>query len=150
MPLLFQNPACVRCGAEHDPSVSACREATLVGRTLCAGIRVLERLGDSPLGELYRAEYPSGVEVAVLLLGTAATQSVALAALQQCLRQASQIRHPNLAAIQAVCETRDGLIYAVAEYIRGELLSERLARRGALPEGEAFDIFLQTAAGLQA
>ena len=44
----------------------------------------------------------------------------------------------------------DGLIYAVAESIRGELLSETLARRGALPEEEAFDIFRQTAAGLQA
>jgi D-alanyl-D-alanine dipeptidase len=99
---------------------------------------------------VYRAEHPSGVEVTVLLLGTTASQSVALAALQQCLRQAMQIQHPNLAAIHTVGETRDGLIYAVAESIRGELLSETLARRGGLPEGEAFDIFRQTAAGLQA
>ena len=148
MPSGFQNTAC-RCGAEHDPSVSPCRGG-LVGRTLRAGVRVLERLCDSPLGELYRAEYPSGVEVEILLLGTTATQSVALAELQECLRQAIQIQHPNVAAIYAVCESPDGLIYAVAESLRGELLSETLARRGALPEGEAFDIFRQTAAGLQA
>jgi zinc D-Ala-D-Ala dipeptidase len=148
MPSEFPNTVC-RCGAEHDPSVSLCRGG-LVGRTLRAGVRVLERLGDSPVGELYRAEYPSGVEVAVLLLGTTATQSVALAALQQSFRHAIQIQHPNVAAIYAVCESRDGLIYAVAESIRGELLSETLARRGALPEGEALDIFRQTAAGLHA
>jgi zinc D-Ala-D-Ala dipeptidase len=147
---MFQSTACPRCGAKHDPSVSPCREATLVGRTLRWGIRVLERLGDSAMGELYRAEYPSGVEVAVLVLGTAAPESVVLATLQQCLRQAIQIQHPNVAAIHAVCETHDGLIYAVAESLRGELLSEMLARRGALPQGEAFDIFRQTAAGLQA
>jgi D-alanyl-D-alanine dipeptidase len=150
MPSGFQNTACVRCGAEHDPSVSPCREGTLIGQTLRAGVRVLERLGDSPLGEWSRAEYPSGVEVAVLLLGTAATESVAPLALQQRLRQAIQIQHPNVAAIHAVCETPDGLIYAAAECIRDELLSETLARRGALPQGEAFDIFRQTAAGLQA
>ena len=75
-----------------------------VGRTLRGGVRVLERLYDSPLGELYRAGYPSGGEVVVLLLGTTATQSVALAALQQCFRQAIQIQHPNVAAIYAVCE----------------------------------------------
>jgi len=150
MAWLSRNTGCVHCGARHDPSVSPCREATLVGRTLRAGIRVLERLGDSPVGELYRAEYPSGLEVAVLLLGTAATESVELAALQQCLRQAIQIQHPNVAAIHAVCETPDGLIYAVAECIRGELLSEALARQEAIPQEEAFDIFRQTGAGLQA
>jgi zinc D-Ala-D-Ala dipeptidase len=148
MPSGFPNTTC-RCGAEHDPSVSPCRGG-LVGRTLRGGVRVLERLYDSPVGELYRAGYPSGGEVVVLLLGTTATPSVALAALQQCLRQAIQIQHPNVAAIYAVCESPDGLIYAVAESIRGELLSETLARRGALPEEEAFDIVRQTAAGLQA
>jgi D-alanyl-D-alanine dipeptidase len=148
MPSGSPNTAC-RCGAEHDPCVSPCRGG-LVGRTFRGGVRVLEPLGHSPFGELYRAQYPSGVEVAVLLLGTTATQSVALAALQQSFRHAIQIQHPNVAAIYAVCESPDGLIYAVAESLRGELLSETLARRGALPEEEAFDIFRQTAAGLQA
>jgi zinc D-Ala-D-Ala dipeptidase len=142
--------ACVRCGAEHDPGASACREATLVGRTLRAGLRVRERLGDNPLGELYRAEYPSGVEVAVLVLGTAASDSVGLAALQQRLCQAIQIQHPNVAAIYDLNETLDGLIYVVAECLGGELLSETLTRRGALPQAEVLDVFLQAAAGLQA
>jgi zinc D-Ala-D-Ala dipeptidase len=38
----------------------------------------------------------------------------------------------------------------VTEYLGGELLSEMLARRGALPREEALDVFLQVAAGLQA
>jgi zinc D-Ala-D-Ala dipeptidase len=82
------------------------------------------------------------------LLGTAAAESVALAV--QRLRQASQIQHPNVAAIHDLGETPDGLIYVVAECLGGELLSETLAQRGAVPEGEALDIFLQAAAGLQA
>jgi zinc D-Ala-D-Ala dipeptidase len=148
MPWLFHTTACVRCGAEHDPA-SPCREA-LIGRTLRAGLRLLERLGDTPNGELYRAEYPSGAEVAVLLLGTTATESVALTALQRRLRQAIRIQHPNVAAIHDLSRTPDGLIYLVAECLKGELLSQTLARRGALPLGEALDVFLQAAAGLQA
>ena len=54
---------CVQCGAEHDLDASPCHKSTLVGRTLRDGIRVRERVGDSPLGELYSAEYASGVEV---------------------------------------------------------------------------------------
>ena len=147
---------CVQCGAEHDPDASPYYKSTLVGRTLREGIRVRERLGDTPvaapflLGELYSAEYASGVEVAVLLLGSEATFPVALAVLRQRIRQAIQIQHPNVAAIHDLGETHDGLVYVVAECLTGELLSETLARRGALSEGEALDLCLQAAAGLQA
>jgi protein kinase-like protein len=142
--------SCLHCGAEHDPDASACPGSTLVGRTLRAGIRVRERLGASPVGELYSAEYPTGVEVAVLLLGPASANSAALAVLRQRFRQAIQIQHPNVAAIHEVSETHDGLVYVVAECLAGELLSETLARRGALPQWEALDLCLQAAAGLQA
>ena len=47
-------------------------------------------------------------------------------------------------------ETDDGLVYVVAEFLTGELLSETLARRGALSLEDAVDICLQAAAGLQA
>jgi serine/threonine protein kinase len=142
--------SCLHCGAEHDPVASPCRESTLVGRTLRAGIRVREKLGDTPVGELYRAEYPTGVEVAVLLLGSTSTDSVALAVLRQRFRHAVQIQHPNVAAIHELSETHDGLVYVVAECLTGELLGQTLARRGALPQGEALDLWVQAAAGLKA
>jgi hypothetical protein len=142
--------SCPHCGAEHDPVASPCPESTLVGRTLRAGIRVRERLEDTPVGPLFRAEYPTGAEVAVLLLGSASSNSVALAALRQRFRQAVQIQHPNVAAIHDLSETHDGLVYVVVECLTGELLSEMLARRGALPEPEALDLGLQAAAGLEA
>jgi D-alanyl-D-alanine dipeptidase len=121
-----------------------------VGRTLRAGIRVRERRRDTTLGPLYRAEYPTGLEVAVVLLGSTSADSGALALLRQRCRDAIQIQHPNVAAIHELSETDDGLVYVVAESLTGELLSETLARRGALPLGEALDLCLQAAAGLQA
>jgi D-alanyl-D-alanine dipeptidase len=115
-----------------------------VGRTLRAGIRVRERLRDTPLGPLYRAEYPTGLEVAVVLLGSTSADSGALAQLRQRCRDAIQIQHPNVAAILELSETDDGLVYVVAESLTGKLLSETLSRCGALPLGEAVDLCLQT------
>jgi len=125
-------------------------EDTLVGRTLRDGIRVQEKLKETPPGALYRAEDSNGLEVAVLILPTGSTDSVTLAHLRNRYRRAIEIRHPNVAAVHAVGETTDGLTYVVAECLAGELLSTVLAKRGVLSTGEALDIFLQAAAGLQA
>jgi serine/threonine protein kinase len=123
---------------------------TLVGRTLRDGILVREKLRETSVGTLYRAEDPNGLEVAVLVLPTASADSVALALLRQRFRRAIDIRHPNVASLHTVAETADGLAYVVAECLSGELLSTILAKRGALPSGEALDIVSQAAAGLQA
>jgi D-alanyl-D-alanine dipeptidase len=135
---------CVQCGAQHDPGASPCPEPSLVGRTLHAGIRVREQLRDTPLGPLYRAEYPTGLEVAVVLLGSTSADSGPLALLRQRYRDAIQIQHRNAAGIHELSETDDGLVYVVADSLTGELLSETLARRGALPLGEASELCLQT------
>jgi D-alanyl-D-alanine dipeptidase len=85
-----------------------------------------------------------------VLLGSTSADSDALALLRQRFRDAIQIQHPNVAVIHELSETDDGLVYVVAEFLTGELLSETLARRGALPLGEALDLCLQAAGGLQA
>jgi D-alanyl-D-alanine dipeptidase len=121
-----------------------------VGRTLPAGIRIREKLSDTPVGALYRAEYPTGLEVAVVILGPPSDDSAALTVLRQRFRHAIQIQHPNVAAIHEVGETQDGLVYVLVECLTGELLSEILARRGPLPQDEALDLWLQAAGGLQA
>jgi serine/threonine protein kinase len=70
--------------------------------------------------------------------------------LQQKLRHAIEIKHPNVAAVHEVGRTSDGLVYVVMEQLGGELLSHMLAVRGAVPLQEALDLCLQAAAGLQA
>jgi D-alanyl-D-alanine dipeptidase len=142
--------SCPHCGAEHDPGASPCGEPTLVGRTLRAGIRLREKLGETPVGPLYSAEYPTGLEVAVLILGSTSADSAALSLLRQRFRHAIRIQHPNVAAIHELSETHDGLVYLVAECLTGELLSETLSTRGAPALEQALDLCLQAAAGLQA
>jgi serine/threonine protein kinase len=70
--------------------------------------------------------------------------------LQRQLRQASQIKHPNVAAVHEIGETSDGLVYVAMEQLAGKLLSNILAERGAVSLEEALDLCRQAAAGLGA
>ncbi len=137
-------PSCPICGAEHGFGATQCRKP-IVGRILRAGIRVRELLGETPLGQHYRADYPGGSEVSVLILGSSAEFGFRLPGLQP-----AKIQHSNIATIHDLNETDDGLVYAVAEPLTGEFLSATLAKRGSLPLGESLEISLQAAAGLQA
>jgi serine/threonine protein kinase len=127
-----------------------------VGSTLPGNLSVVDHLGETPEGTLYRAKYSTGLEVAVVVLhaerdgpnGSDAPD--ALLRLQQQLRQAVQIQHPNVAAVYEIGETSDRLVYVVMEQLAGELLSSVLAAHGALSLQRALDLCLQAAAGLQA
>lgn len=139
-----------------DPVPPSAQSDALVGRVLPGDLRVLKRLGRTSLGPLYRAQYPARPPVALTLLDTPAGPRNHSAVpeppsrLVQQLQRACRIRHPNVATLIVVGETQDGRTYAVAECFTGELLSDVLAARGALPTPEAVDICLQAAAGLQA
>jgi zinc D-Ala-D-Ala dipeptidase len=132
-----------------DQNASRYGKDTLLGATLRAGIKVLERMGGPSGGESYRAEYPSGLEVTITVL-SAVPQSPEFAAQLQHLRRMVEHQHPNVPRVLDIGETEDGRLYVVAETLQGELLSQVLARRGSLPQGKALDLFRQAAAGLEA
>jgi serine/threonine protein kinase len=139
-------------GTESAPSESP----SLVGRILPGNLRVLGQLDEIPEGPLYRAQYSTGLEVVLVILRRQRNDrrptddSIAQLRLQRQLRQASQIKHPNVAAVYEIDETPDGLLYVAMEHLSGELLSTILAVRGAISLGEALDLCRQAAAGLQA
>jgi D-alanyl-D-alanine dipeptidase len=102
-------------------------------------------LGETPVCKHYRAEYPTGLEVAVLVLGSSAELGFRPPGLPP-----AKFQHPNIVTIHDLNETEDGLVYAVAEPLTGAFLSLTLVLRGALPLQESLDLCLQAAAGLQA
>jgi hypothetical protein len=120
--------------------------------TLPGGLRLLDQMGLTPEGPLYSAQLPDGRELVVLLLqpDRQGGDPAGLTHLRQWYGQALRIRHPNVAAVRDVGETETGQLYVISECLTGELLSEMLARSGALPPAEAMDIYRQAAAGLQA
>ena len=119
----------------------------LVGRILAGGLRVTERTGHSPQGPLYEAEDPDGRRVVLLILPARASWQETAGV--RFLRMASQIRHPNVAGVYALGNLEDGSTYVVLELLVGEPLSQFLGER-TLSIGEALDLTLQIAAGLEA
>lgn len=119
-----------------------------IGQVLARGLVVLERLGSTPEGPLYRAAYPTGVEVALVVLRSEAG-GVGRSSRER-FGRAMQIRHPNVAAVYAVDEMEDGSAYAVLEQLSGEPLSNLLAAGRVFTLRKALDLVLQASAGLEA
>jgi eukaryotic-like serine/threonine-protein kinase len=60
----------------------------------------------------------------------------------------ASLNHPNIAGIHGI-EESEGRRYLALEHVEGETLADRIAR-GPLPIGEAVDICLQIASGIEA
>jgi zinc D-Ala-D-Ala dipeptidase len=136
---------CPHCGEIHA-GTGPCPEDQFAGRTLPNGLRVVRRLGEVPLGELYLAEYlDSRVEVELLVIPPGLRDSKA-----DLLYRSAQIKHPNIARVCDIGETEDGALWATFEVLRGQLLSETLSAADLLPEYKSIGLVLQAASGLQA
>ena len=60
------------------------------------------------------------------------------------------VHHPAVVEVYDYAETPEGAPYVVMELVRGEGLAERMARRGAIPAGEAVALVLPLLEGLAA
>ena len=135
----------------HRDALVGADAGSWAGRTLPNGLKVLELVGATTDGQLYHAEYPDGREVALLLQGPGASGETPSPLRRHPLfQQATRIRHPNVAAVHEIGEIPGGPGYVVLESLTGEPLSLLLAQRGALHAGEAVELFLQAAAGVEA
>jgi serine/threonine protein kinase len=119
-----------------------------VGRILAGRVRVLGRSGATPEGPLYHAEYLNGLAVDVVILRSEGVGPEL--SRRERFDQATQIKHPNVAAVYEVGDTDDGSVYVVLERLIGEPLSNLLDSGHPLTHLEILDLALQTAAGLQA
>jgi D-alanyl-D-alanine dipeptidase len=148
---------CPHCGGLHHPGTGSCLESSLAGGTLPDGIQVLERLGKSALGEMYRAKHlDSQVEVELLIIpptaagSEPAAQDTGLTHLRDQLHRSAEIKHPNVASVCATGETDEGALWATFEVLHGKLLSEIVSAGRNLSPKESVDLVLQAASGLQA
>ncbi|HSG00891.1 MAG TPA: protein kinase, partial [Vicinamibacterales bacterium] len=112
--------------------------------------RVLEKLGEGGMGEVYRArDTRLDRDVAVKVLPPhLSTDPEALARFEREAKSIAALSHPNILAIHDV-GTADGVAYVVTELLEGESLRERLAG-GALPPKKIIQIASDIAQGLAA
>ena len=120
----------------------------LVGRDIAGGLRVTRRTGSTSQGSLYEAEDLEGRQVVLLLLPPGGPGQEPAGA--RSFKLATRIRHPNVAAVHAVGDLEDGSAYVVLEQVVGGPLGDHLSTRPTYPIGEALDLILQVASGLEA
>jgi len=147
------------CGRWHleDPSSGRSGAPLLAAGTLLAGrFRIVARLGEGAIGEVYEAadlELEEQVAVKVLRPGIARDGEV-LQRFKREIQLARKVTHPN------VCRTFElfhhgppddsGLTFVTMELLRGESLEERLLRAGRLAPAEALALLGNMADGLHA
>jgi serine/threonine protein kinase/tetratricopeptide (TPR) repeat protein len=112
--------------------------------------RILEKLGQGGMGEVYLAEDTRlGREVALKFLAPElARDRDALARFRTEAKAAAELSHPNIATIYDIGETPERP-YLVLEYLRGQSLRARI-KKGPLPIEEALRVGGALAEGLAA
>ncbi len=112
--------------------------------------RILNKLGEGGMGEVYRAHDTAlGRDVAIKVVPAhLATDPDRLARFEREARTLAALNHPNIAAIYGL-ERAGTASVLVMELAEGETLAARIAR-GRVPVDDAVAIALQIAAALEA
>ena len=121
----------------------------MIGTTL-SHYKVLEKIGQGGMGEVYRAEDTNlSREVAIKVLPEQFTQDPQrLARFEREAKLLASLNHPNIAAIYGF-EKADGVRFLALELVPGETLQERVAK-GPVPVEEALEVCRQIAEGVEA
>src|SRR6185369_9474023 len=112
--------------------------------------RIISKIGEGGMGQVYRAEDTKlGRNVALKLLTPDATRDqTAKRRLLSEAQSASVLNHPNIVTIHAI-EEADGIDFIVMEFVEGETLTTYLANNGALPLLSLLDVGIQIAEALE-
>ena len=120
----------------------------MIGRTL-SRYRILERLGEGGMGEVYRArDERLGRDVALKLLAPDRGTEEDRKRIRREARTLSRLSHPGISMVFDVAAD-DGTEYLVMELVPGETLKETVSR-GPLPEARVRDVGAQIAEALAA
>ncbi len=154
---------CPQCGDEYELDQRFCpkdgstlkspsSDGNLVGQIIADRYHIVQKLGEGGMGQVYLSQHvrmKRKSAVKVMNPGMVHDHD-AISRFNREAENASQIAHPNVAAIYDFGETSDGLIYLAMEFIEGDALTKILKTHGALPAGRAASITKQVADGLSA
>jgi serine/threonine-protein kinase len=128
----------------------AATASRLVGSVLSRRWRLVRRLGEGAIGEVFAAEPLSGgVPVAVKLLRSDfLADPPVLARFAEEGRRCTQLIHPNIARVFECAMAEDGQPYLVTELLDGVLLGAYTQRGGRVPIAQALAIMQGILAGL--
>ena len=121
------------------------------GTMLGGRYRIVGRLGQGGMGEVYRADdLKLGQQVALKFLTAKVDQDPArLMQLHNEVRMARQVSHPNVCRVYDIDEV-EGQTFLSMEFVDGEELASLLRRFGRFSSDRALEIARQICAGLAA
>jgi serine/threonine-protein kinase len=154
---------CPQCGAVYGAESRFCSVdgATLVleqpaddlvGTIVADRYHILERIGVGGMGQVFLAEHVRMKRKSALKIMREALTSdpVAVSRFHREAENASQINHPNVAAVYDFGETANGMVYIAMEYVPGEPMSDVLEEEKFLNPARVADIIAQAADALSA
>jgi predicted Ser/Thr protein kinase/TolB-like protein len=119
----------------------------MIGKTI-SHYRIIEKLGEGGMGEVYLAEDTKlRRTVALKFLPSEYTSEPELKArFMREAQAAAALNHPNIITVHEVAE-HEGRLYIAMEYVEGESLKDLVSKKG-LTIGEVLDMALQICDGL--
>jgi eukaryotic-like serine/threonine-protein kinase len=125
-----------------------CEKQNMISQTL-SHYRILERIGQGGMGEVYRAEDTNlSRQVAIKVLPDEfAHDAERLARFQREAQVLASLSHPNITTLYGL-EESDGKRFIVMELVEGHTLAQRLLK-GPMPVEEALEVCRQIAEGLE-
>jgi serine/threonine-protein kinase len=140
------------CFLDGAALIQAENSTDLVGTIIADRYRVVSKIGDGGMGQVYLAEHVRMKRRCAVKIMRPQLMSdpVAVVRFNREAENASQISHPNVCAVYDFGETPAGLIYLAMEFIDGDALSRILEQEATLVPVRAADIISQTADALSA
>jgi serine/threonine protein kinase len=117
----------------------------VIGRELDGRYRILSKLGEGAMGEVYLVEHMGlGRKEALKILRATMDDSPSLVTrFRREARATNRLQHPNIVAVYDFGRLPDGRFYITTEYVEGENLDVILRQTGALPTQRALNILVQ-------
>lgn len=110
--------------------------------------RLLEKVGDTTAGPIYRAQHKNGAVVELKILKpSAAKHAEVLKRFHREFQVTHKLSHPNLITSFDLAEAA-GLHYLALEYVGGASLQSILQQHGPLPVEPAVELMIGAASGL--
>ena len=142
---------CARDGTWLTEDPSDAGTSPLVGRLLAGRYRVLRRLGEGGMGEVFLTHHES-IEKPVALKVLKPEYSErpdVVARFQQEAKSASRVKHPNVVDVFDFGKLLDGRFYLALEYLDGHDLGVEMGKARLSP-GRAIEIVVQVCSALGA
>jgi serine/threonine-protein kinase len=122
------------------------------GQVLDDTYRIVRRIGEGGMGEVYEAAHArlAGRYAIKLLQKDVAGDPGLMARFQREAQVTSSLRHPNIVQVVDFRKTSEGTSYIVMEYLDGVDLAAEIRGKGPLPLERVRDLVEQIATGLAA